>query len=334
MRKRLVRLLAWVVTAALLFYIFRRVPFSQVVAAARGAAWWTVPAVFVSVAGLYIFDSFAIWKVFGWFVTRMSFVDVLLVRGGDVSARGRELQRRPGRDRLLRAQGGRRPHRARHRGGAVHHGGERPGPALPGQRRAGRGPGGPARGHGHRRRRVDRVDRLRDHRGAAPALAGRPPPVLRAAERGRHRSPARVARPPAPHRLPAGLSDIDAPRLRRRGPGPRGGGGVPGGLLHRGAAHLRPGARHHPGSDDLLLRALRPRRPDRAGGGGDSQPAWWARRWRSSSRPRWASSACAAASAAPSPSPFTKSKSTSRKRKRRRRRDDRSGEGDSPPDRG
>jgi hypothetical protein len=81
MRKRLVRLLAWVVTAALLFFIFRRVPFSEVVAAARGAAWWTVPAVLASVAALYIFDSFAIWKVFGWFLTRMSFVDVLLVRG-------------------------------------------------------------------------------------------------------------------------------------------------------------------------------------------------------------------------------------------------------------
>jgi hypothetical protein len=81
MRKRLVRLLAWVVTAALLFFIFRRVPFSQVVAAARGAAWWTVPVVLATVIGLYIFDSFAIWKVFGWFLTRMSFVEVLLVRG-------------------------------------------------------------------------------------------------------------------------------------------------------------------------------------------------------------------------------------------------------------
>ena len=81
MRKRLVRLLAWVVTAGLLFLLFRRVPISDVVAAARGAAWWTVPAVLASVAGLYICDSFAIWKVFNWFLTPMSFVEVLLVRG-------------------------------------------------------------------------------------------------------------------------------------------------------------------------------------------------------------------------------------------------------------
>ena len=45
-------------------------PFSQVVAAARGAAWWTVPAVLASVTAIYVFDSFAIWKMFGWFLTR------------------------------------------------------------------------------------------------------------------------------------------------------------------------------------------------------------------------------------------------------------------------
>jgi hypothetical protein len=81
MRKRLVRLLAWAVTAGLLYLLFRRVPIGEVVAAARGAAWWTVPVVLACVAGLYVCDSFAIWKVFGWFLTPMSFVDVLLVRG-------------------------------------------------------------------------------------------------------------------------------------------------------------------------------------------------------------------------------------------------------------
>ena len=30
---------------------------------------------------IYLCDSFAIWKTFGWFLTRISFADVLLVRG-------------------------------------------------------------------------------------------------------------------------------------------------------------------------------------------------------------------------------------------------------------
>ena len=40
-----------------------------------------VPAVLASVVAIYLADSFAIWKTFGWFLTRMSFADVLLVRG-------------------------------------------------------------------------------------------------------------------------------------------------------------------------------------------------------------------------------------------------------------
>jgi hypothetical protein len=81
MRKRLLRLLAWAVTAGLLYWLFRRVPVGEVVAAARGAASWTVPAVLGFISLLYVCDSFAIWKVFNWFLTPMSFVDVLLVRG-------------------------------------------------------------------------------------------------------------------------------------------------------------------------------------------------------------------------------------------------------------
>lgn len=79
--KRLVRLLAWVVTAGLLVLLFRKIPFQQVVAATRAAAPWTVPAVLLSVVAVYLGDSFAIWKTFGWFLTRLSFGDVLLVRG-------------------------------------------------------------------------------------------------------------------------------------------------------------------------------------------------------------------------------------------------------------
>jgi uncharacterized membrane protein YbhN (UPF0104 family) len=81
MRKRLLRLLAWVVTAGLLYLLFRRVSVGEVLAAVRGAAWWTVPAALGFAVVFYICDSFAIWKVFRWFLTPMSYADVLLVRG-------------------------------------------------------------------------------------------------------------------------------------------------------------------------------------------------------------------------------------------------------------
>jgi len=77
----LVRILAWVVTAGILFLLFRRTPVKEVVAAARGAASWEVPVTLALVAALYICDTFAIWKTFAWFVAPMPFVDVLLVRG-------------------------------------------------------------------------------------------------------------------------------------------------------------------------------------------------------------------------------------------------------------
>ncbi len=81
MKKRLVRLLAWAVTAGILFLLFRKIPFHDVVAAARGAAGWTVPAAFFFGFVIYLADSFAIWKTFGWFLAQLSFTDVLLVRG-------------------------------------------------------------------------------------------------------------------------------------------------------------------------------------------------------------------------------------------------------------
>src|SRR4051812_6646525 len=81
MKKRLVRLLAWAVTAGILVLLFRKIPFHEVVAAARGAAGWTVPTgVFFGLL-IYLADSFAIWKTFGWFLARLSLTDVLLVRG-------------------------------------------------------------------------------------------------------------------------------------------------------------------------------------------------------------------------------------------------------------
>jgi hypothetical protein len=81
MRKRLLRLLAWVVTAGLLALLFHKIPFSQVVASARGAAPWTIPATVLLSLTIYLCDSFAIWKTFGWFLAPLSFVEVLLVRG-------------------------------------------------------------------------------------------------------------------------------------------------------------------------------------------------------------------------------------------------------------
>ncbi len=81
MQKRLLRLLPWLVTAGLLFLLFRRISFVSVWQAARQAPGWMAPAVLASVALVYLADSFAIWKTFGWFLTRMSFTDVLLVRG-------------------------------------------------------------------------------------------------------------------------------------------------------------------------------------------------------------------------------------------------------------
>src|SRR5262245_17828186 len=81
MQKRLLRLLPWVVTAGLLLWLFHRIDFEQFKAGVHGAAGWLVPVVLAAVAAVYVADSFAIWKTFGWFLTRMSFSDVLLVRG-------------------------------------------------------------------------------------------------------------------------------------------------------------------------------------------------------------------------------------------------------------
>ena len=81
MRKKLGRILPWVVTLGLLFYVFRSISFSEILAAFATAAPWTVPVLMLCVLGVYLGDSFAIWKTFGWFVTQLSFREVLVVRG-------------------------------------------------------------------------------------------------------------------------------------------------------------------------------------------------------------------------------------------------------------
>ena len=81
MRKKLARLAAWLITAALLFFLFRKISFGELVAHVRGAAPWAVPAGFLAMAAVYLGDSFAIWKTFGWFLPPLSFAQILIVRG-------------------------------------------------------------------------------------------------------------------------------------------------------------------------------------------------------------------------------------------------------------
>lgn len=81
MRKKLGRLLAWAVTISLLVYIFHSISFSEMATALHSAASWTIPVLSVLILGVYLGDSFAIWKTFGWFVTPLSFREVLVVRG-------------------------------------------------------------------------------------------------------------------------------------------------------------------------------------------------------------------------------------------------------------
>lgn len=71
----------WVVTACALAWVFWKVPVSKVIESAGHAAPWTIPVLLAAVAALYVADSFAMWKTFGWFLARLPFRDVLIVRG-------------------------------------------------------------------------------------------------------------------------------------------------------------------------------------------------------------------------------------------------------------
>jgi hypothetical protein len=81
MRKVLARIVPWVVTAAILAFLFSRIHINDVLAAARDAAGWFVPVTAAIVFAVYIADSFAIWKTFGWFVAPMTFRETLTLRG-------------------------------------------------------------------------------------------------------------------------------------------------------------------------------------------------------------------------------------------------------------
>jgi hypothetical protein len=81
MRRKLGRLAAWLVTAGMLVYLFSRVPVNEVLEKVGQAAPWMVPAIVVIVLAVWVTDTFAIWKTFGWFVTRMRFRETLALRG-------------------------------------------------------------------------------------------------------------------------------------------------------------------------------------------------------------------------------------------------------------
>src|SRR3954451_21678253 len=81
MRNRVGRIAAWIVALGLLAYLLRRVPPGQVLQAVKAAAPWTVPVLVVLVFFVYLADSLAMWRLCGWFVARLSFREVLVVRG-------------------------------------------------------------------------------------------------------------------------------------------------------------------------------------------------------------------------------------------------------------
>ena len=73
--------MAWVVTGAALGWLFWKTPIGEVWAAVTHAAPWTVPVVLGAVILVYVADAFAMWKTFGWFLAKLPFRDVLVVRG-------------------------------------------------------------------------------------------------------------------------------------------------------------------------------------------------------------------------------------------------------------
>jgi Lysylphosphatidylglycerol synthase TM region len=81
MRKKIGPILGWVVTIAILVYLFRTIHLAEVAKAFREASWWAVPANAILVLAVYLADSFAIKKTFGWFVAPLSYREVLVVRG-------------------------------------------------------------------------------------------------------------------------------------------------------------------------------------------------------------------------------------------------------------
>jgi uncharacterized membrane protein YbhN (UPF0104 family) len=81
MRKKLMRVLPWLVAVGLFAYLLSRFSFHQIVDDLKGAEPWSIPVIAALTLLVYLADSLAIWKTFGWFVARLSFKEVLVVRG-------------------------------------------------------------------------------------------------------------------------------------------------------------------------------------------------------------------------------------------------------------
>ena len=65
MRKSLLRLLPWIVTAGLLLWLFHRIDLDKFRDGIHHAAGWMVPAVLACVVAVYLADSLAIAKAAG-----------------------------------------------------------------------------------------------------------------------------------------------------------------------------------------------------------------------------------------------------------------------------
>lgn len=81
MRRRLPRIIAWLVTAALLSWVFSRIHFAEVWAAVGSASPLMAPVALSALCLVYTADSFAIYKIFGWFVAPLSLAETFAVRG-------------------------------------------------------------------------------------------------------------------------------------------------------------------------------------------------------------------------------------------------------------
>jgi uncharacterized membrane protein YbhN (UPF0104 family) len=81
MRKKVGRVVPWLVAAGLFAYLLSRFSLQDIVQKLKGAESWTIPVVAALVLVVYLADSLAIWKTFGWFVAKLSFKEVLVVRG-------------------------------------------------------------------------------------------------------------------------------------------------------------------------------------------------------------------------------------------------------------
>lgn len=81
MRKKFGPVVGWAVTIAILAYLFRTIHFAKVAEAIHGAYWWAIPVNALLILAVYVADSYAIMKTFGWFVAPLSYREVLVVRG-------------------------------------------------------------------------------------------------------------------------------------------------------------------------------------------------------------------------------------------------------------